>query len=59
VSIGGEDFSPQNIGILGDPASLISIAIFAAAIACVLFIGKNRIVVLKERHVDNDIDAQI
>jgi membrane protease YdiL (CAAX protease family) len=59
VSIGGEDFSPQNIGILGDPASLISIVIFAAAIACVLFIGKNRIVVLKERHVDNDIDAQI
>lgn len=61
LSIGEKDFSPQNIGILGDPASLISIAIFAAAIACVLLVGKNKIIRLKESPIiiNSQNDASI
>ncbi len=54
VSLGGKDFSPQNIGILGDPLSLISIAIFAVAIVCVLFVGRKKIIRLKESHIVSD-----
>lgn len=59
VSIGGQDFNPKNVGILGDPASLISIIVFAAAIACVLLIGKNKIVKLKDVNAGNQNDVSM
>ena len=48
LSIGGVDAVSPDYGIVGDPASLISIAIFAAAIVWVLLLGKNKIITRKE-----------
>ncbi len=47
ISVGDTGFLTQDYGIIGDPAYLISLVIFAAAILWVLFAGKNRIVVRK------------
>lgn len=48
LSTGSTDFLSKDYGIIGDPSSLISIVIFAAAIAWVLLLGKNKIVTGKE-----------
>lgn len=41
------DFYPENVGVIGSPTDLIAIGFLIAAIAVVLFAGKNRIVVEK------------
>ena len=43
----GVSFEPDTSNVFGSPAELIPIALLLAAIAVVMFVGKNKIVVKK------------
>ena len=47
ITFEGVDFYPEVSGVFGNPSDLIAVAFLLAAIAVVLFVGRNRIVVEK------------